>query len=43
VAFATIFGNVASGAPRITIEAIPGADGRLVTPSLCSEALSTDG
>lgn len=42
VAFATIFGAVSSSAPRITIEAIPGADGRLVMPYHCSEALSTD-
>jgi transglutaminase-like putative cysteine protease len=42
VAFATIFGTVKSGAPRIHIEAIPGADGRLVVPRHCSEALSTD-
>ena len=32
VAFATIFGPVASSAPRITIEILPGADGRLVMP-----------
>ena len=43
VAFATIFGTVTSAAPRITIEAIAGADGRLVTPRHCTEALSTDG
>jgi len=42
VAFATIFGTVSSSAPRITIEAIPGADGRLATPYHCAEALSTD-
>jgi len=42
VAFATIFGSVTSSAPRISIEAIPGADGRLIMPSHCSEALSTD-
>jgi transglutaminase-like putative cysteine protease len=42
VAFATIFGTVASVAPRISIEAIPGADGRLVVPHHCNEALSTD-
>ena len=41
-AFATIFGTVSSSAPRITIEAIPGADGRLVVPWHCAEALSTD-
>jgi transglutaminase-like putative cysteine protease len=43
VAFATIFGTVASSAPRIAIEAIAGADGLLVTPRHCTEALSTDG
>jgi transglutaminase-like putative cysteine protease len=42
VAFATIFGTVSSPPPRITIEAIPGADGRLVVPTHCAEALSTD-
>ena len=42
VAFATIFGSVTSSAPRISIEAVPGADGRLIMPSHCSEALSTD-
>jgi transglutaminase-like putative cysteine protease len=42
VAFATIFGPVQSHAPRITIEAIPGADGRLLMPYHCPEALSTD-
>jgi transglutaminase-like putative cysteine protease len=43
VAFATIFGSVKSSAPRISIEAVAGADGRLVMPRHCSEALSTDG
>jgi transglutaminase-like putative cysteine protease len=43
VAFATIFGTVASSAPRIAIEAIPGDDGRLVIPRHCALALSTDG
>jgi transglutaminase-like putative cysteine protease len=42
VAFATIFGTVTSSAPRITIEAVPGADGRLLMPYHCAEALSTD-
>jgi len=42
VAFATIFGPVVSSAPRISIEALPGADGRLVMPWHCAEALSTD-
>lgn len=41
-AFATIFGSVSSLPPRIGIEAVPGADGRLVLPWHCSEALSTD-
>jgi transglutaminase-like putative cysteine protease len=43
VAFATIFGNVQSGAPHITIEAVPGADGILRVPYHCVEAISTDG
>ena len=43
VSFATIFGPVNSSIPRITIEALPGADGRLVTPHHCDDALSTDG
>jgi len=43
VSFATIFGTVGSASPRITIEAIPGADGQLVTPRHSSDALSTDG
>jgi len=43
VAFATIFGTVQSSAPRIQIQALPGPDGRLVTPWHCTEALSTDG
>ena len=42
VAFATIFGGVVAQAPRITIEALPGADGKLVMPYHCLEALSTD-
>jgi len=42
VAFATIFGTVTSSAPVISIEAIAGADGRVVLPYHCSEALSTD-
>ena len=42
VAFATIFGSVASLAPRISIEAVPGADGQLIMPRHCIEALSTD-
>jgi len=43
VAFATIFGTVASGAPRIAIEAIARTDGRLVVPQHCAEGLSNDG
>lgn len=43
VSFATIFGTVTSTAPRISIEAIAGDDGRLVTPQHCDQALSTDG
>jgi transglutaminase-like putative cysteine protease len=42
VAFATIFGPVQATAPRIRIEAVPGADGRLLMPYHCAEALSTD-
>lgn len=42
VAFATIFGPVVSSAPHITIEVLPGADGTLVMPWHCAEALSTD-
>jgi transglutaminase-like putative cysteine protease len=42
VAFATIFGTVTSTAPRISIEAVPGSDGRLLMPYHCAEALSTD-
>lgn len=43
VAFATIFGTVTSSAPRLAIEAIPGADGRLELPVHRTQALSTDG
>jgi transglutaminase-like putative cysteine protease len=43
VAFATIFGSVASGAPRIAIEAVAGDDGQRVMPHHCTQALSTDG
>jgi transglutaminase-like putative cysteine protease len=43
VAFATIFGSVQSAAPVISIAAIAGADGQLVMPYHCVEALSTDG
>lgn len=42
-AFATIFGTVAaSPPPRIAIEAMAGADGRLVVPFHRADALSTD-
>ena len=43
VAFATIFGPVQSGAPRIQIDVLPGPDGTLLMPWHCPEALSTDG
>jgi transglutaminase-like putative cysteine protease len=43
VAFATIFGSVQSAAPVIAIEAIAGADGRVLIPYHCVQALSTDG
>ena len=43
VAFATIFGSVQSQAPVLHIEAVAGADGRVVVPYHCVEALSTDG
>ena len=43
VAFATIFGSVQSAAPLIGIEAVAGADGRVVVPHHCAEAISTDG
>jgi len=43
VAFATIFGPVASSAPKISISAIAGSDGHLVVPYHCPDAISTDG
>lgn len=43
VAFATIFGPVLARSPVVHIEAVAGADGRVVTPVHCDEALSTDG
>lgn len=43
VAFATIFGTVTSAAPAISIRAVPGADGQLVMPHHCADAISTDG
>jgi transglutaminase-like putative cysteine protease len=42
VAFATIFGSVVTQAPRISIQAVAGADGQLRVPYRCTEALSTD-
>ena len=42
VAFATIFGSVTSSAPVISIQALPAADGQLLMPWHCPEALSTD-
>lgn len=43
VAFATIFGTVASSAPVIGIQAVAGSDGQLQIPQHCAEAISTDG
>lgn len=43
VAFATIFGTVTSRAPVISIQALPGADGRLLMPYHSTDAISTDG
>ena len=43
VSFATIFGTVTSGAPRISIQAVAGDDGKLVMPRHVDQALSTDG
>jgi transglutaminase-like putative cysteine protease len=42
VAFATIFGPVQAGPPRITIEVLPGEDGQLGMPYHTTDALSTD-
>jgi transglutaminase-like putative cysteine protease len=42
VAFATILGGVQSSSPRISIQALPGADGQLLKPYDCSDALSND-
>jgi transglutaminase-like putative cysteine protease len=42
VAFATIFGTVTSSSPVISIAAIAGADGHVVMPYHCTDALSTD-
>lgn len=43
VAFATIFGSVTAGVPRIGIAAVAGDDGQLRVPYHCAQALSTDG
>jgi transglutaminase-like putative cysteine protease len=43
VAFATIFGTVVTGAPVLSIRAVPGADGNLQMPYHCTQAISTDG
>jgi transglutaminase-like putative cysteine protease len=42
VAFATIFGPVRAGPPKITIEVLPGDDGLMEMPHHTAEALSTD-
>ena len=42
VSFATIFGTVQSVAPKISIEAITNAQGSLVVPYHCDQAISTD-
>lgn len=42
VSFATIFGTVQSVAPKISIEAITNAQGSLVVPHHCDQAISTD-
>lgn len=42
-AFATIFGGVQADSPIINIEAVPNAEGQLVTPFHSQKALSTDG
>jgi transglutaminase-like putative cysteine protease len=41
-AFASIFGGVQSQPPRISIEAIPNAQGQLLVPRHVTDALSTD-
>jgi transglutaminase-like putative cysteine protease len=41
-AFAMIFGAVKSEPPRVQVDAVADAQGRIVVPSHCSEALSTD-
>ena len=42
-AFSTMFGGVVGSAPKISIEAIPNAQGLLVVPQHVPYALSTDG
>ena len=42
VAYATIFGEVASSPPVVSIEVIAGADGTQTMPYLAQSALSTD-
>ena len=42
VAYATIFGDVVSSPPVVSIEVIPGADGTQTIPYLAQSALSTD-
>ena len=42
-AFATIFGGVVGSAPKVSIEAIPNAQGVLMRPQHVPYALSTDG
>ncbi len=43
VAFATIFGSCWASAPKVAIQAVPNADGKLVVPRHVRHALSTDG
>ena len=42
IAFATIYGGVSAAQPIITIQAVPNAQGQLVTPQHVDYALSTD-
>ena len=42
VSFATIFGTVQSAAPKIGIEAVANAQGNLIVPHHCDQAISTD-
>ncbi len=43
IAFATIFGNVNTAQPVISIQAVPNSQGQLVLPQHVDYALSTDG